>query len=213
MLPVQVFNRVILMEEERKEILRHFNLNRRMIRSESDPFSMSDEEFIGQFRLTKDMVNQIILPNLIPHMQHRSVLAIEPIQRVLLSLAFYASGEYQRCVGGDFKYPVSQPTVSLCIAQVTNLMIGNFQEYIQFPTDRNQINLIKNRFMEKTQFPGVLGAIDCTHIPIIAPVQEEHNYLNRKGFHSKNVQIVSDLFFKFFFVIYVYISMKLVVFF
>lgn len=131
MLPVQVFNRVILMEEERKEILRHFNLNRRMIRSESDPFSMSDEEFIRQFRLTKDMVNQIILPNLIPHMQHRSVLAIEPIQRVLLSLAFYASGEYQRCVGGDFKYPVSQPIVSLCIAQVTNLMIGNFQEYIQ----------------------------------------------------------------------------------
>lgn len=63
--------------------------------------------------------------------------------------------------------------------------------------------------MEKTQFPGVLGAIDCTHIPIIAPVQEEHNYLNRKGFHSKNVQIVSITYFLSFFVIYFYISMKL----
>lgn len=191
MLPVQAFNQIILMEEERKEILRHFNLHRRMMRSESDPFSMSDEQFISQFRLTKDMVNQI-LPNLVPHMQHRSELAIEPLQRVLLALAFYASGEYQRCVGGDFKYPVSQPTVSLCITQVTNLIIEHFQEYIHVPTNRNQINLIKNRFMEKTQFPGVLGAIDCTHIPIVAPVQEEHNYLNRKGFHSKNVQIVSN---------------------
>ncbi|KAJ8930981.1 hypothetical protein NQ314_016151 [Rhamnusium bicolor] len=46
--------------------------------------------------------------------------------------------------------------------------------------------------MRKTRFPGVLEAIDCTHISIIAPVVEEHNYLNRKGYHSKNVQIICD---------------------
>ncbi|KAJ8972846.1 hypothetical protein NQ314_000011 [Rhamnusium bicolor] len=46
--------------------------------------------------------------------------------------------------------------------------------------------------MQSTGFPGAIAAIDCTHIAIIAPGFEEHNYLNRKGFHSKNVQIICD---------------------
>ncbi|KAJ8946757.1 hypothetical protein NQ314_008797 [Rhamnusium bicolor] len=53
-------------------------------------------------------------------------------------------------------------------------------------------NAIKRGFMQTCQFPGTIGAIDCTHVAMIAPTFEEHNYLNRKGFHSKNVQIISD---------------------
>lgn len=39
-------------------------------------------------------------------------------------------------------------------------------------------------------FPRVIGAIDCTHIPISTPIKEiEANYLNRKSTHSLNVQV------------------------
>nr|CAI5860132.1 unnamed protein product [Callosobruchus analis] len=41
---------------------------------------------------------------------------------------------------------------------------------------------IQRRFMEATGFPGVLGAIDCTHVAMLPPHEEEHNYLNRKIF-------------------------------
>lgn len=44
--------------------------------------------------------------------------------------------------------------------------------------------------MEKAGFPSVIGCIDCTHIAILGPSHEEHNYINRKGYHSKNVQII-----------------------
>ncbi|KAJ8913074.1 hypothetical protein NQ315_006575 [Exocentrus adspersus] len=40
--------------------------------------------------------------------------------------------------------------------------------------------------------PGIIGSIDCSHIAIVAPQEEEHNYLNRKQYHSKNVQVICD---------------------
>lgn len=42
-------------------------------------------------------------------------------------------------------------------------------------------------------FPGVIGAIDCTHVPIQNPGGEDGElYRNRKGWFSINVQLMSD---------------------
>ena len=41
-------------------------------------------------------------------------------------------------------------------------------------------------------FPCVIGCIDRTHIRIQAPSQNEQNYVNRKGYHSVNVQVICD---------------------
>ena len=54
---------------------------------------------------------------------------------------------------------------------------------------------IKEQFHSLGRFPGVIGAIDNTfddtHIPIIAPAKDEHVFVNRKDFHSINVQVSS----------------------
>ncbi|XP_039503140.1 putative nuclease HARBI1, partial [Pimephales promelas] len=41
-------------------------------------------------------------------------------------------------------------------------------------------------------FPNVVGCIDGTHIPIIAPSENEADYVNRRSIHSINVQIICD---------------------
>ncbi|XP_069192090.1 putative nuclease HARBI1, partial [Procambarus clarkii] len=43
-----------------------------------------------------------------------------------------------------------------------------------------------------SRFPNVIGAIDCTHVPIKAPKVEENIYVNRKQYHSLNIQVVSN---------------------
>ena len=38
-------------------------------------------------------------------------------------------------------------------------------------------------------FPGVVGLIDATHVCIRAPEHEPDAYINRKKFHSLNLQV------------------------
>ncbi|XP_063226847.1 putative nuclease HARBI1 [Bacillus rossius redtenbacheri] len=47
--------------------------------------------------------------------------------------------------------------------------------------------------METTGFPGVMGAVDCTHVLIISPTgDEEAVYVDRKHNHSHNVQLICN---------------------
>ncbi|XP_018406996.1 PREDICTED: putative nuclease HARBI1 [Cyphomyrmex costatus] len=51
----------------------------------------------------------------------------------------------------------------------------------------------RNKFVQAPQpFPGAIGAIDCTHINIIAPRVHEEAYVNHHGNHSLNVQAIVD---------------------
>ncbi|XP_049825046.1 putative nuclease HARBI1 [Aethina tumida] len=45
-------------------------------------------------------------------------------------------------------------------------------------------------FSEKYNFPGVIGCIDCTHVAIFSPKIDEYVFVNRKGYHSINVQLI-----------------------
>lgn len=55
--------------------------------------------------------------------------------------------------------------------------------------------LVIFRFYQKFGFPGVVGCVDCTHVAIVAPNNidnNEHVYVNRKQYHSINVQLICD---------------------
>ena len=54
--------------------------------------------------------------------------------------------------------------------------------------NRSSAQLTKEQFYSLGRCPGVIGTIDGTHIPIIAPSEDEHLFINRKGFHCINVQ-------------------------
>ncbi|XP_039605692.1 putative nuclease HARBI1 [Polypterus senegalus] len=61
---------------------------------------------------------------------------------------------------------------------------------------------IGDRFAERTKimtdfyniagFPSVIGAVDCTHVALKAHTVDEFAFVNRKGYHSINVQVICD---------------------
>ena len=64
-------------------------------------------------------------------------------------------------------------------------------ELIKWPTGQKLIDTI-DAFERMKGFPGVVGAIDGTHIPIKAPKENPNDYINRKFFHSIQLQAVFD---------------------
>ncbi|KAI8120492.1 putative nuclease HARBI1 [Lucilia cuprina] len=109
-----------------------------------------------------------------------------------------------RDIGQDFTASVSKTVVCRSIHEVAGILEQKLMpKWITFPTP-SQYESIKQknfkqvypqlyRFYEQTEFPGVIGAIDCTHVRIKKPKPEvESCYLNRKGYHSKNVQLICD---------------------
>ncbi|XP_052241890.1 putative nuclease HARBI1 [Dreissena polymorpha] len=55
----------------------------------------------------------------------------------------------------------------------------------------------KAKFYSIAGFPNVIGVIDCTHVKVLAPREYEADYVNRKGYHSLDVQMVCDSGYRF----------------
>ena len=114
-----------------------------------------------------------------------------PVHIQLLStLGFLATGTFQREVG-DIS-GISQPSMSRTMPAVLDAIISLAPNYIQFPYRDLQQAEIKRGFHAIAGFPNIIGAIDCDHIATKASSTNGFNYVNRKGFHSVNVQIVGD---------------------
>jgi len=92
---------------------------------------------------------------------------------------------------------ISASSVCRIIRRVSHFIALLRDNFIAMPEDR-EINDIKTKFYEIAGFPGIVGAIDCTHIPIQSPGGAEAElYRNRKGYFSLNVQAVCNTELKF----------------
>lgn len=104
---------------------------------------------------------------------------LTPIQQLLITLRFYATGSYQLAIAD--LYGVSRSTVCRHIKKVFMAITRLRSKFIKWP-GQNDTMSIKTKFYEIAGFPYVIGAIDCTHIPIRSPGGEQVElYRNRKS--------------------------------
>ena len=74
---------------------------------------------------------------------------------------------------------------------VSHALLAKQSDFIKWPTGAELV-VNKNAFYRRGRFPCVIGCVDGTHIRIQAPKDHENAYVNRKGFHSINVQGMCD---------------------
>ncbi len=108
----------------------------------------------------------------------------------MICLRYLASNDYQIGVGDDFG--VSQSTVSRCFSLFVDRLSLKLNDFVIFPTEDDEVRRIQQGFYQMNGFPQVVGLIDGSHVRILAPSEREGDYVNRKRYHSINVQAVCD---------------------
>lgn len=141
--------------------------------------------------MSKDAVKYLIgeINNHLPIRARSS--SIPNILKLAGTLRFCAQGSYQQSVGQDFLVGLSQSSVSVTLSEVLSVIEEKVcPKWILFRQTNADTEAAANYFYGQTGFPGVIGCVDGTHISIVRPVDNEHLYFNRKGFHSLNTMIV-----------------------
>ncbi|CAI6369630.1 unnamed protein product [Macrosiphum euphorbiae] len=163
-------------------------------------FELSDSAFIKNYRLTKNLTN-ILIRQLCPYLKIKKRSSdLDASTKVLVALNFFATGSYQTPVGNSRFTSISQSSVSRCIEEVTTALNEDdiFGSWVKFPGNIRELRKVRNEFYETTGFQGCVGCIDCTHVAIVPPIKDPFNanpeyiYINRKGYHSINVQLICD---------------------
>lgn len=163
----------------------------RIFRDQQDPLANDDEWLMSRFRLPRAVLLDLcaVLSPALQRNSRRNHAVPVPLQ-VLTTLGFLATGTFQRELAD--RSGISQPTLSRVMPDVLGGVIGLSHLYIKFPYTVGEQANKKVQFAAKSGFPNVIGAIDCTHVAIRAPTENENASINRKHFHSMNVQIVCD---------------------
>lgn len=171
---------------------------RRNFKERRDYFNeYSDLELVRRFRLDSGGINFVagLITNEISSGSMRNH-ALTSLEKVLLTLRFLATGKMQLCNGDDMG--VSQSSVSRAISCTIRSLSSErmVRRFIKFPTTPDAIRHNQERFFQIAGFPGIVGAIDGTHVQIIAPKDNENEFVNRHHYHSLNVQVVFDAQYK-----------------
>ncbi|CAH1988821.1 unnamed protein product [Acanthoscelides obtectus] len=108
------------------------------------------------------------------------------IERMRVFLRYVSDQGFQIGIGEDIG--VHQSTVSRTVTNVITRIVQNSNIWIRFPTSCEDLHNAKNKWQEKFNFPSAIGAIGCTHIPILKPFIHADEDVNRKNFDSINEQ-------------------------
>ena len=112
---------------------------------------------------------------------------LKPVKQILMALRFYASGGFHYLFGDIIS--ISQPSMSRNVSEVTDILYEKACSEIRMPQSQIQLANAAREFAGIVGFPRLIGTIDGAHIDIKAPSRDEHLYINRKGFHSLNLQM------------------------
>uniref|UniRef100_A0A8C3HBD3 DDE Tnp4 domain-containing protein n=1 Tax=Chrysemys picta bellii TaxID=8478 RepID=A0A8C3HBD3_CHRPI len=114
----------------------------------------------------------------------RAALTVE--KRVAIALWKLATPDSYRSVGNQFG--VGKSTVGAAVMQVAKAIT---QVLLRKLVTLGNVQAIVDGFAAMG-FPNCGGAIDGTHIPILAPEHQATEYINRKGYFSMVLQALVD---------------------
>ena len=152
--------------------------------------SYTDSKLRCRYRFGRDAINYIVGPvadNIMPETNRNHAISAE--MQVLITLRYLASGSFLQVIGDTF-LGFDKSAVSRVVRRVTQALSAKVGKFVKFLSTRAERDEIKQGLFRVGGFPCAIGCIDGTHVRITAPHENEPDFVNRKGYHSINVQAI-----------------------
>ncbi|XP_055997802.1 putative nuclease HARBI1 [Ostrea edulis] len=141
---------------KKTRVYRHFN------------HDFNDSEYKERYRFSKESVNfitDLLEPELCrPTLRSYSLSALS---QVAMALRYYATGDNMKTIGDTLGFHKS--SVSRSIHDVSQALTDLASRFIKWPSTEGEKSNIKKGFYAIARFPGVIGAINGTHVRIMGP--------------------------------------------
>ncbi|XP_068203854.1 putative nuclease HARBI1 [Palaemon carinicauda] len=145
----------------------------------------SDIDFRIQFGMSRVTFEELCT-QIAPALAYRTITAEK---KVLLTVWILRSRESYGAVSERFD--VSKGFLHGICSSVCSALAAIQKEFIKMP-EPQEFEKIADGFYQRCQFPGVVGAIGCTHIPIREPSKNTEWFINKEGSFSIQLQAVCD---------------------
>ncbi len=167
------------------------HVRRQILRDRHHPLDIYDDvDIYAHLRFKIEEILRItgLIASDIQHETDRNG-ALSPSLQVCVALRYFATGSMQNLVGGSIQ--IHKSTVCRVILQGVTCPVSPYKKRhaCQALTDKIQT---RQKFHAIAGFRDVIGCIDGTQIKIKAPTVDENAFVNRKGFHSLNTQVICD---------------------
>ena len=150
--------------------------------------SFNAREFKGRMRMDVSTF-EYLCNTLAPYMlrQDTNMRLAVPVQvKVAIAISRLATGNSMQSIVDLYKIGLS--TSQLAVSQFTCVVKSALlKTYIRWPT-ASVMEKFADEFQDIHGIPYVVGAVDGSHIPIVAPHLYAADYYNRKDFHSVLLQ-------------------------
>lgn len=148
----------------------------------------TNTEFIEHFRVSKQVGNNIA--NRFEDSQYfkaqsgpHGKLSAQKHTFVFLWFAGHQTSSFRDVAD---RFDISISCLHRVLIRVIYFLSNLAPEVIKWPSREERVEIQANFYL-RNQFPGIVGAVDGTHIKIDKPIDDPESYINRKGFYSIQV--------------------------
>ncbi|XP_064467971.1 putative nuclease HARBI1 [Ornithodoros turicata] len=183
-------DRVVTLRRRHRLFLALSLSRQRVYRDRENPLEcLDDGELQRRFRFTRDgifFITSLVALDIEP--ATRRSQSLPSSLQVLLTLQFLATGNFLITAGDVVN--VHEATACRVVHRVVAALCKRVGKFVRWPRGE-EIARAQHQFYQLASFPGVVGAVDGTHVRIQAPSAHETAFVNRKNYHSINVQLIA----------------------
>ena len=148
--------------------------------------------FKQYFRISKETFTNLC--NLLrPLLQKQETNFRHPIgveKRVAIAIRRLAKGDFFTSL--SLQFGAGSSTCHEICKEFETHLCSLRENYVKFPKTQEEIQNAINSFEEFSEIPQVMGAVDGSHISILAPSDNKEDYFNRKHDYSVNLMGILD---------------------